>query len=72
MISSGKSTKTAVVEVIMDYTEDSMLTLVAREGGQWSWTTQRDSGAQSSTFDGVGPAGGQLQLIPGWVRESPL
>ena len=33
MISPGKSTKTAVVEVIMDYTEDSMLTLVAREGG---------------------------------------
>ena len=33
MISSVKSTKAAVVEVIMDYTEDSMLTLVAREGG---------------------------------------
>ena len=33
MISSAKSTKAAVVEVIMDYTEDSMLTLVAREGG---------------------------------------
>ena len=31
MISSAKSTKAAVVEVIMDYTEDSMLTLVARE-----------------------------------------
>ena len=71
MISYAKSIKAAVVVVIMDYTEDSMLTLVAR-GGQCSWTTQRDSGAQSSTFDGVGPAGGQLQLIPGWVRESPL
>ena len=73
MISYAKSIKAAVVVVIMDYTEDSMLTLVARwGGGQWSWTTQRDSEAQSSTFDGVGPAGGQLQLIPGWVRESPL
>ena len=71
MISYAKSIKAAVVVVIMDYTEDSMLTLVAR-GGQCSWTTQRDSEAQSSTFDGVGPAGGQLQLIPGWVRESPL
>ena len=71
MISYAKSIKAAVVVVIMDYTEDSMLTLVAR-WQQCSWTTQRDSGAQSSTFDGVGPAGGQLQLIPGWVRESPL
>ena len=33
MISSAKPTKPALVEVTMDYTEDSMLTLVAREGG---------------------------------------
>ena len=33
MISSAKPIIAAVVEVIMDYTEDSMLTLVAREGG---------------------------------------
>ena len=33
MISYAKSIKAAVVEVIMDYTEDSMLTLVARGGG---------------------------------------
>ena len=74
MISYAKLIKAAVVEVIMDYTEDSMLTPVARggRGNVPAWTTQRDSGAQSSTFDGVGPAGGQLQLIPGWVRESPL
>ena len=33
MISYAKSIKAAVVVVIMDYTEDSMLTLVARGGG---------------------------------------
>ena len=34
MISSAKSTKAAAVEVTMDYTEDSMLTFEAREGGR--------------------------------------